>query len=75
MYANAGKGRGGNRAPNAAANWIAGQAGLNREGQRALHDAITGMDYTLDQIREEAARLAEQAKYRIQKPQTEGSDQ
>jgi RHS repeat-associated protein len=64
MYSQAGRGRGGNRAPNAAAHWIMQQYDLNREGQRALHDLITGMDYTLEEIRELAAEVAEQAKYK-----------
>lgn len=61
--ASAGKGRGGNQNPNADANRAARDAGLNRAGQRALHDEITGQDLTVEEIREIANRLAEQAKY------------
>jgi RHS repeat-associated protein len=61
--ARAGKGRGGNQNPNADANRAAREEGLNRTGQRALHDEITGQELTLDEIREIAKRLAEQAKY------------
>ena len=61
--ANAGKGRGGNQTPNADANRAAKDAGLNRAGQRTLHDEISGQDLTVDEIREIANRLKEQAKY------------
>lgn len=61
--ARAGKGRGGNQKPNADANRAANDAGLNKAGQRALHDEISGQDLPIDEIRGIASRLAEQAKY------------
>jgi hypothetical protein len=61
--ANAGKGRAGNRNPNADANRAAKDAGLNKAGQRELHDQISGQDLTVEEIRAIANQLKEQAKY------------
>jgi RHS repeat-associated protein len=66
--ARAGKGRGGNQNPNQDVARIVKEHNLNREGQRALHDEITGEDLSLEQIREIARRLAEQSKYLNQSP-------
>ena len=68
QMAQSGKGRGGNAKPNRDANRIAKDAGLNKAGQRALHDEITGEDLSLGEIRDIARRLAEQAKYRNSPP-------
>jgi hypothetical protein len=39
------------------------ETGLNRAGRRALHDQISGRELTLEEIREIAEELANQAKY------------
>jgi RHS repeat-associated protein len=66
--ANAGHGRGSNRAPNAEFDRAVREAGLNREGRDALHRDITGQGHTFDEILEMARKLAEQAKYRVTPP-------
>lgn len=68
--ARAGKGRGGNQKPNADVHRIVKELNLNREGQRALHDEITGEDLSSDEIRDIARRLADQEKYRNSPPST-----
>ena len=52
------KGRDALRQENAIAERAARNAGLNREGQRALHDAISGQGYTPGEIQEIADDLA-----------------
>ncbi len=61
--ARASKGRGANTKENAEANDAAKEAGLNRQGQGKLHDEISRRGLSGDEVREEAMRLAEQAKY------------
>jgi hypothetical protein len=68
QMARAGRGRGGNANPNRDVNRIVKDLDLNKAGQRALHDEITGQDMSLDEIRDVARRLAEQAKYRNSPP-------
>ena len=68
QMANAGKGRGGNRVANAEANRAARDAGLNKEGQRRLHDLISRKNYSLETIREIANQLAEHTKYLANPP-------
>jgi hypothetical protein len=59
----AGKGRGGNQKPNSDVQRIVKENDLNKAGQRALHDQITGQDFDLDDIRSIARELAKQPKY------------
>lgn len=61
--ASAGKGRGGNATPNRDVNRIVKEFKLNKAGQRALHDEITGEDMSLQDIRDKARDLAKQDKY------------
>jgi RHS repeat-associated protein len=64
QMARAGKGRGGNTGPNEEANRIAKEVGLNRAGQRALHDEISRHGLSLEEIRRIAEGLFQQPKYR-----------
>jgi hypothetical protein len=66
--ARAGKGRGGNQNPNRDVERIVRENDLNRAGQRALHDEIGGKGYSLDEIREIARQIAQQAKFRNNPP-------
>ncbi len=70
QMAQAGRGRGENANPNRDARRIARENDLNKDGRRALHDQITGQQQTLDEIREIARGLANQAKYRNNPPPT-----
>ena len=63
QFARAGKDRGGNANPNSDEHRILKETGLNRAGRRALHDQISGRELTLEEIREIAEELANQAKY------------
>lgn len=61
--ANAGKGRGGNRNPNADFDRIVKENDLNRAGRRYLHDEITKKDLELDEIEDLAKELSKIPKY------------
>ena len=68
MNADAGKSRGANRKPNQDVERIVNEANLNDAGRTALHNAISKKGMTLDEIKEIAQDLANQAKYRNPDP-------
>jgi RHS repeat-associated protein len=66
--ANAGRGRGGNRVPNSDVNRLHRQHEINEEGQRHVHDQITGQDLKLDEIEDIVREAATHSKFRRTPP-------
>lgn len=62
--ANAGRGRGGNRVPNADVRRLYKKYGVNEAGERHVHDQITGQGLGLDEIEDIVRQTATQNKFR-----------
>lgn len=63
VQARAGKSRSGNANENRDVNEISRDNNLNKAGERALHDEISRKGLDIDEIRDLARQLAQQAKY------------